>query len=45
MGPAREVWALEGGLSLEWRSGSGAGHLGHGLVVWTTLEVWTLIKD
>lgn len=30
-----DVWALEGGLGPEWRYGSWAGLLDHGMVVWS----------
>lgn len=41
----REVWAPEGVLGPEQKSGSWSGPLGQEMVVWTTVELWTQIND
>lgn len=45
LGPGWEFWAPRGGLGSEEHSGSGAGSLDHGMVVWTTTGMWTIIKE
>lgn len=42
IGHGREFWVLEGGMGPPWRSRSGAGPLGHRMVVWTLIRDWIL---